>query len=48
MRFIGMFFGTPYDMEFDTDEEMIDWMIEVLQNQSPLTIKILKKLMEQE
>ena len=47
-RFTGMFFGTPYDMEFETEKEMIDWLVEVFQNQSPLTVEVLKKLVEQE
>ncbi len=48
MRFKGWFFGTNYDMEFDTEEEFIDWMVEIQMRRSPLAVKIMKRLMEQE
>lgn len=43
----GDFFGIKYDMEFDTEKEFVDWMAEMMLRRSPLTVKILKILMEQ-
>ena len=47
-RFKGDFLGIKYDMIFDTEKEMIDWLAEMMQVRSPLTVRVLKKLMEQE
>ena len=46
-RFTGWFFGTKYDMEFETEKEFIDWMVEIQMRRSPLAVEIMKKLMEQ-
>ena len=47
MRFKGVFLGVHYDMEFDTEKEMIDWLAEMMVLNSPLTVEVLKKLTEQ-
>ena len=43
----GDFLGIKYRMEFDTEKEMIDWLAEMMQVRSSLTVRVLKKLMEQ-
>ena len=48
MRFRGDFFGIKYDMEFDTEEEFVEWMANIMLVRSPLAVKIMKVLMEQE
>ena len=46
--FQGEILGVKYGMEFDTEKELIDWLVETLQVIEPLLVKVMKRLMEQE
>ncbi len=47
-HYVGTVLGFNYDMEFDREKDFIDWIVAKLLRQSPMMIKILKVLMEQE
>jgi len=46
-RYFGEAFGLSYEMEFETDEEFLDWFIAKLKKMNPLLPKILDRLLNE-
>lgn len=43
----GKIMGIRYAQEFDTEKDLIDWLAELIEIHCPVTVAVLKKLMEQ-
>ncbi len=43
----GKIMGIRYRQEFDKEQDLIEWLAELLQVHSPVLVAVMKRLMEQ-